>query len=73
MALKFATLPTGVKVQPKPFTVSIPDGQLEELQTLLRLSKSAPPTYESCQEDGRFGISRSWLANAKEEWKKLDW
>jgi microsomal epoxide hydrolase len=73
MALKFATIPSGVKVQPKPFTISIPDEQIEELKTLVRLSKTAPPTYEGSQEDGRLGVPSSWLANAKEEWKKFDW
>jgi microsomal epoxide hydrolase len=73
MALKFATIPTGVKVHPKSFTVSIPDEQLEELQTLVRLSKTAPPIYEGSQEDGRLGVPSSWLANATEEWKMFDW
>ena len=73
MVLKFATIPSGVKVQPKPFTVSIPDEQIEELKTLVRLSKTAPPTYEGSQDDGRLGVPSSWLANAKEEWKKFDW
>ncbi|EEA28094.1 hypothetical protein EYB25_000964 [Talaromyces marneffei] len=73
MALEFATIPAGVKIQPKPFTVSIPEEQLEELKALVRFSKTAPPTYEGSQEDGRLGVPSSWLANAKEEWKKFDW
>lgn len=73
MTLKFATIPSGAKVQPKPFTVSIPDEQIEELKTLVKLAKTAPPTYEGSQEDGRLGVPSTWLANAKEEWHKFDW
>ncbi|OKL55701.1 hypothetical protein UA08_09051 [Talaromyces atroroseus] len=73
MSLKYATVPAAARAAPKPFAISVPDEQLEELQTLLKLSKLAPPTYEGSQDDGRLGVSTKWLTAARDEWKKLDW
>lgn len=64
----YSQTPAGVIVQPKPFKVSIPQPKIDDFQTLLRLSKIAPPTYENLQEDRRYGITARWLSEAKEEW-----
>lgn len=73
MSLQFATIPAGAKVQPKPFTISVPEEQINELQTLVKLAKTAPPTFEGSHDDGKYGVSTKWLLEAKEEWKKFDW
>jgi hypothetical protein len=58
MALKYAAIHVL-----RPFAVSIPDEQPEELQTLLYLSNLAPPTYEG---DGSLGVSTKWLTEARD-------
>ncbi|KAL7930201.1 Alpha/Beta hydrolase protein [Trichoderma chlorosporum] len=69
----FANLPANRKSTPAPFTVSIPEQQLNDFKTLLKLSKIGPKTYENELTDGKFGISRDWLVQAKAEWEKWDW
>ncbi|PGG96655.1 microsomal epoxide hydrolase [Blastomyces parvus] len=59
--------------RPEPFQVSIPEQQLSEFKTLLKLSKIPAPTYESLQDDGRYGVSRQWLVETKRYWEEFDW
>ncbi|GKZ22118.1 hypothetical protein AbraIFM66951_008854 [Aspergillus brasiliensis] len=74
MSASFSKLPSSATISPTPFTVSIPDEQVDELKTLIRLSKIAPPTYESLQSDGRFGVTSEWLTAMREKWvSEFDW
>ncbi|KAF9892940.1 hypothetical protein FE257_000532 [Aspergillus nanangensis] len=74
MTLPFSKLPSAATISPKPFQVSIPQEQLDDLQTLLKLSRIAPPTYENSQPDRRFGITSEWLTAMREQWKSsFDW
>jgi microsomal epoxide hydrolase len=73
-ALHFSTIPQNAQRHPSKFTASIPDTQLSEFKTLLRLSKLAPATYEGLQEDRKYGVTTKWLTEAKEHWEKtFDW
>lgn len=69
----FANLPANRKSTPAPFTVSVPEQQLSDFKTLLKLSKIGPKTYENELTDGQFGINRDWLVQAKAAWEKWDW
>ncbi|KAF2801503.1 alpha/beta-hydrolase [Mytilinidion resinicola] len=69
----FAIPPTGASPSLKPFVVNIAEARVSELHQLVKLSKIGIPTYENQQADGRFGISRDWLMDAKSEWEKFDW
>lgn len=62
----YSTIPPNSTNDPFPFRVSIPESQLSEMATLLQLSKIPAPTYESLQEDGRFGVTHKWLTEAKD-------
>jgi microsomal epoxide hydrolase len=73
MAKSFGTLPATAQAI-KPFTVSVPEEELDAFKTLLRHSKVATPTYESLQEDRRYGVTSAWMVNAKDHWlNKFDW
>jgi hypothetical protein len=70
----FSKIPQKAKTHPSPFTLSIPEAQLSEFRTLVRLSKLGPDTWESRQEDRRFGVTLSWLADARKYWmEEFDW
>lgn len=74
MALDFAQVPADASVRVSPFKIAIPDKSLQELHTLLSLSKLAPVTYEGLQKDRRYGITREWLEEAKSTWmNSFDW
>ncbi|TDZ35744.1 putative epoxide hydrolase [Colletotrichum spinosum] len=73
MAHAFGNLPAGAPKTPEEFTFRVPDQDLEEFKTLLKLSKIGPDTYYNNQEDRRFGVTKKWLTDAKEAWLKYDW
>lgn len=68
MSRPFGTLPATAKGDATPFEVSIPKEKLSDLETLIRLSKLAPPTYENSQSDRRYGVTRDWLVTMREQW-----
>lgn len=38
------------------------------METLIRLSKLAPQTYENSQSDMRYGVTTDWLIDMKAQW-----
>ncbi|KAF8537781.1 Alpha/Beta hydrolase protein [Trichophaea hybrida] len=55
-----------------PFSVSIPDSEVSDFKTLLKLSKLAPETYES--QHRRFGVTSKFMREAKAQWEnEYDW
>jgi len=57
-----------------PYSISIPDSDLENLNTLLKLSHIAAPNFENSHEDGYFGIPRDSLVNLVSHWQtKYSW
>jgi microsomal epoxide hydrolase len=74
MSVAFTNSPRSATIQPTPFKVSILQSVLDELKTLIKLSKVAPPTYEGSQEDRKYGVTNKWVREAKEIWEKdFDW
>jgi len=74
MATPYSRIPTKATKQPSLFKISIPETKLSEFKALLKLSKVPAPTYESLQEDGRFGVSHKWITDAKRHWEEdFDW
>jgi microsomal epoxide hydrolase len=70
----FSKLPSAATINPTPFKVSIPQEQLDELQTLLKLSKIAPPTYENTRPTRQYGITSDWLTTIRKQWQNdFDW
>ncbi|KAF1926207.1 putative epoxide hydrolase [Didymella exigua CBS 183.55] len=58
----------------KPFTLNIPDQDIDEWRQLLTLSKLAPETWEGSHEDGRYGVTHKWLRETKDYWlNTYDW
>lgn len=68
MSLPFSTLPVSARISPTPFKAAIPNDKLSELETLLKLSKLAPDTYENSQTDRRYGATSVWLKTMREQW-----
>lgn len=68
MSRPFSTLPSEARVSPIPFTVAIPKDRLTEMETLIKLSKLAPLTYENSQTDSRYGVTKDWLVTMREQW-----
>ncbi|KAJ6557413.1 Alpha/Beta hydrolase protein [Mycena vulgaris] len=71
--MSFTTLPANAKTRPIPFKVAVPDSAIQELKTLIKLAKVAPPTYENLRSDRKFGVSTEWIKSAKAEWDSFDW
>ncbi|KAK5459550.1 hypothetical protein LTS15_003679 [Exophiala xenobiotica] len=73
----FDALPHSASKTIKPFNVAIPHQDLDNLTTLLKLSRLPPPTYENTLPRGggpRLGLRRDWLSAAKKHWEtEFDW
>jgi hypothetical protein len=70
----FGQIPSTAKVQPQPFKAAISQDAIDEMKTLIKYGKIATPSYENQQADGRYGITRDWLIEAKDYWlNKYDW
>ncbi|TAQ88112.1 hypothetical protein B7494_g3562 [Chlorociboria aeruginascens] len=71
---EYSKIPVAATLKPSLFKVAIVEEQLTELRASLRYSRLGPLTYESSQEDHKYGISRKWLEDAKNEWLNIfDW
>jgi microsomal epoxide hydrolase len=58
----------------KSFRLNISEHDVQDWRQLLKLSKLAPESWEGSQEDGRYGVTRRWLLEAKDYWlNTYDW
>jgi microsomal epoxide hydrolase len=73
MARPFEKLSPKVKNPPRPFQVQIPQLRIDEMISLLKLSKLAPETYENSLESRQYGVTRKWMIEAKNQWESFDW
>ncbi|KAL4789347.1 Alpha/Beta hydrolase protein [Aspergillus venezuelensis] len=77
MAHQFSTFPPNTPGKPSPFTLHIPDAELNTFKELLRLSPIGPETYWNfTKTTNNYGITRPWLSTAKETWldeTKFSW
>lgn len=75
MARQFSTIPKNMPGNAEQFTFHVSEQDLFEFRELLKLSKIAPTTWwNRHSDDGRFGVSRQWLCQAKETWlTDFDW
>jgi microsomal epoxide hydrolase len=79
MSGQYDKIPSNAKGRPQPYTLDVPEKDLIEFKTLLRLSRLGPETWEGKQGDrpdgiSLLGVTRAWLSNAKEYWlSSFDW
>jgi hypothetical protein len=74
MSKPYSTLPHKTSIQVEPFTVSIPQNDLDDLQALLKLTRIPKETFENSKphpED--YGVTREWFIKAREAWMAFDW
>jgi microsomal epoxide hydrolase len=70
----YDTIPAGATGTTEKFNLHISEEKLSEFKQLVKLSPIGPATYENAFEDRRYGVTRSWLVNAKKTWEKdFDW
>lgn len=68
-AAEFGELPPHATGIFRPFTVNVPEEQLHDLQSLLKLCPITPATYENCLASGQLGVRRDWILEAVDTWK----
>lgn len=70
----FGVVPSAALTIPKRFLVNFPQADLDELRSSIAASRVGPETFESRQEDRKYGITTQWLRDAKEAWlNDFDW
>ncbi len=66
------SLPAKATISAKPYSIDVPQRNLDELQQLLKLSKLPPATYEG--QHRKFGVRNAWMKEAKAQWENgYDW
>jgi hypothetical protein len=73
--MSFNTVPSNAAQKPEPFELHVEQQKLLDFQTLVRLSPIGKDAYENQEErDGKFGVSRKWMLEAKNVWQNhFDW
>ncbi|ODN84297.1 hypothetical protein L202_00277 [Cryptococcus amylolentus CBS 6039] len=74
--MSYATLPHQPTIPIRPFSVSIPDSDIQDLHSLLKSTRIAKQSYENAESAAKvnnFGVSREWLVNMRDEWLNYDW
>ncbi|PNS18936.1 hypothetical protein CAC42_6031 [Sphaceloma murrayae] len=70
----YTKIPSAAKVKPTPFTVNVPEEKLQQMVQLIKLSPIGPSSYENQDTSREFGVSKDWLAKAKDHWATdFDW
>lgn len=70
----YAKLPADATLDIKPFKAHVDEEKLQHFKKLLELSPIAPAVFENTTAGRRYGMSRSWLENAKKFWlNDFDW
>ncbi|ODO11216.1 hypothetical protein I350_01820 [Cryptococcus amylolentus CBS 6273] len=73
--MAYSTLPTTPTIPIEPFQVSIPSTAIDDLRTLLRLSRIPRKTFESVNADreNKFGMTTARLVQLRDAWLDFDW
>lgn len=72
--MSYSDLPHKPTIPVELFKLSIPDEDIKALHILLKSTRIAKESYENVSaEKNKFGITRKWLVDMKDEWIKLDW
>jgi microsomal epoxide hydrolase len=75
----YSTLPANATGKIEPFEIHISNQELQDFETLLRLSPIAKDSYENQEvhkeKDFRgYGVTRQWMIKAKKYWEEeFDW
>lgn len=64
----FGIVPSTALSTPERNLVNFPQTELDDLQTLVAASRVGPVTFESLQQDRKYGITTQWLHDAKQAW-----
>ena len=74
MSSTYSTLPNKPSIPLGPFTVNIPQEDLDELKVILKHTRIPKETFENSHthpED--YGVTREWFIQAREKWLDFDW
>ncbi|OCF44445.1 hypothetical protein I317_01705 [Kwoniella heveanensis CBS 569] len=73
--MSYNNLPFQPTLKIEPFTLNIPDKDIDALKTLLKLSRLPKETYENIDAEKKgFGVSRKWLDETRKYWLDgYDW
>ncbi|WWC64244.1 uncharacterized protein I303_106853 [Kwoniella dejecticola CBS 10117] len=75
MSAAYSKPPFEPTIPLEPFKISISNNDIEELKTLLKISRIPKETYENLDAEKKgFGVSRKWLVETRDYWlNQYDW
>ena len=74
MSKPYTTLPNKPTIEVKPFEVSIPQKDLDDLKVILKHTRIPKETFENSKSHPEdYGVSREWFIKSREAWMDFDW
>jgi len=74
MSKPYTKLPNKPTIEVKPFEVSIPQKDLDDLKVILKHTRIPKETFENSKSNPEdYGVSREWFIKAREAWMGFDW
>lgn len=73
-ASAYSELPHEPSFKVEPYTVNVPESELDALKALLTHTRIPKETFENsgnAKED--YGVTREWFMEARDAWLKFDW
>lgn len=72
--MSFSTPPNEPTIPLRPFTLSVPQADVDELRSLLKSSRLTKRTYENTTQEVYLGVKRDWVEEATRYWlEEYDW
>jgi microsomal epoxide hydrolase len=74
MSKPYTKLPNEPTIEVKPFEISIPQKDLDDLKVILEHTRIPKETFENSKSlpEG-YGVGREWFIKAREAWMAFDW
>lgn len=73
--MSYSQVPKNATLKVEPYKLQVSDEDLKLYQQLIKLSRLAPPTYESSRDSIEdYGVTTNWMTEAKKYWEtQYDW
>lgn len=74
MTSPYAALPNEPRIKVEPYTLAIPDQDIDDLKTILKHTRIPKETFENKRtHPENLGITRGWFIEARDAWLQFDW
>ncbi|KAF4467485.1 epoxide hydrolase [Fusarium albosuccineum] len=66
--IQWSKLPYEPDLPVEPLAINYGESEIQNLKSLIQASQIGPPNFENTREDGTYGLSLTWMLNARDRW-----